>query len=552
MRNDAVGIVLFTINSDEEEEIALQSFDYIRNGLQDQERILLVLHSQERELNALEWIEDFSISGFINLDAEKERFNRKLIERNIQQWQRNLKRLFQHKAENDLLMCVSRFSRYSENLPSLVNAFSESLANLSFAAAFCRIVINNDGTGYIKNTIPEDGTFSSNLTEAFKLPELPGYLKRALIERKPQIDLLTEDSRLIATETYLKTKLGSYLVFPLTVYDKVYELMVFLIPEEHMGSVSMHQIDVITRASEQLTILLERRESELRLKKQYKRLKETLVELKQTQEQLAYSEKMSTVGQLAAGIAHEINNPLAFVLSNFGSIDDYLNSIVNMQVMHERFLNAIDHESKPAIEQLKTEISDFRDNSDMEFIYSDIREIVSDSREGLFRVKEIISDLQLFAHGGEPEKSLVDVSQCIDKTLKLLMPIMADKIEVKIDISKGTLITCHGGYLQQILTNIIKNAVDALLEANIESPKVEIVTYERDEELVIKVKDNGPGISVENQSKIFDPFFTTKKEGSGTGLGMSVTYNLVKKLNGSISVNSEPGQFCEFLVSLPK
>ena len=551
VRKENVGIILLSINSDEEEELALQILDYVRNGLRDQDKILLVLHSPNRELDALKWIQEFSVDGFINLAPEKELFNRKLIARNIQQWERSVKINYQHKAEKELLMCVTRFSRYSEDLPNLITTFTESLADLCFASAYCRITINNDGTGKIKNAIPNDENFVCSLNDAFRLPELPSYLKRALIEKKPQIDLLPADSQLKSTEAHLEGSLGSYLIFPLIVYDRVYELMIFLIPEEYMDSVSMHQVDVITRASEQLTILLERRESELRLKKQYKRLKDTLVELKQTQDQLAYSEKMSTVGQLAAGIAHEINNPLAFVLSNFGSIDEYLTNIIDMQAMHEQFLNAIDNDYSPKLEQLKSEISDYQDRSNIDFIYSDLREIVNESREGLNRVREIVADLQVFAHGGETGRTIVNLASAVNQTLKLLLPIIQDKIEIRATINPDTSFSCHNGYLQQILTNIIKNAADALIEAETSNPKIEISSHSNNEEIFIRIRDNGPGILKENQSKIFDPFFTTKKVGEGTGLGMSVTFNLVKKLKGKISVSSEVGVYCEFTVALP-
>lgn len=551
LRQHEIGVLIFLVNDQNSEDLALQVFDYIRSGLQDPDRIFLVAHPPEREPDALHWIEDYNVNSFISLEESRVVLNQRLIERNLKSWERTAQVNAQHRAESDLLMSITRFSRRGESLVNLLDSFSRSLADMSFAAGYCHIQIGSDGLGKLKKSWPETEAFQNHITSTFSLPELPGYLRHALNEKKPQIDLLPDDQLFVATGELLQKPLGSYLVFPLVVYGRVHELMVFLIPEESMSAVSMRQIEIISKASEQLTMLLERREAERRLKKQYTRLKGALVELKETQEQLAHTEKMATVGQLAAGIAHEINNPLGFVLSNFGSMDEYLNNILQLQTMHEKFLEAMELGNQNLTNQIKTEISDYRGESDIDFIYSDIRDIVSESREGLHRVKEIISDLQSFAHGGEAKLTELDLDSAVEQTLKLLRPITDHKVVIDTALTPCPGFTCHAGFVQQILTNLIKNSLQAMQKAEVSEPKILIRSEIIGENISISVRDNGPGIAAEAQKKVFDPFFTTKAVGEGTGLGLSVTYNLAKKLGGMISLTSTEGEFCQFTLTLP-
>ncbi|WP_136678727.1 ATP-binding protein [Neptunomonas sp. XY-337] len=551
LRNESTGVIVFLVTDPQSAELAEQGFDYIRHGLADKDRLLVAAHSSDYEPNALHWIEAFDINHFLCLEPAREEVNCHIIQRCVKTWSRTVQLRAQYRAESDLLMSVTRLSRSEERLPDLLASFCDSLAQISCAAAHCRISIDRDGSATLKHHWPQQEQHNASFTKALQLPSLPSYLQRALTECKPQIDLLPEQSMFSALADQLERPLSSYLVFPLVVYDRVIELMVFLIPEDAMDSVSIRQIDVITKASEQLTMLLERREAERRLKQQYIRLKNTLVELKQTQTQLAHSEKMATVGQLAAGIAHEINNPLAFVLSNFGSMNEYLDSIFTMQSLHEQFLAAIDHGNQSLSAELKTQISASRGEMDMEFVCDDIRDIVAESRDGLNRVKEIIADLQSFARGNDATPVPLDLATSINQTLKLLKPFIDEQVTIQVDLAEAPDLKCHAGFVQQILTNLIKNALQALQGISHPDPNITISSRINGETLFISVRDNGPGIAPDAQKKVFDPFYTTKQVGKGTGLGLSVTYNLARKLGGDIALRSNPNEFCEFTLSLP-
>ncbi|WP_027857196.1 sensor histidine kinase [Marinobacterium jannaschii] len=544
-------LIVMHISDDASEQRAGQVAGFIREGLADRDARMIVAHPPEYSLNALDWMERWDINGFICLDEQRGQLNQRLIQREADDWLRAFRVRQQHQAESDLLMCITRFSRCNKGLSELLQEFSAIMARLSHATAYAHIKITDDVAGTVELARPDTGEFRGLLKEALGLPALPPFLKRAYSEKKPQIDLLPEEGAISSLEASFGVSLGSCLVFPLVVYERVICLMVYLIPEEALADISMRQVEIVTKASEQLTMLLERRESERRLRKQYARLKTTLVTLKNTQQQLAHSEKMASIGQLAAGIAHEINNPLSFVMSNFSSMDEYLETITRMQELNNQLLDAIDMGQQEKGEQLKTEISTLQQQSDLGFVMEDIRDIVVESRQGLLRVKDIITDLRTFARGDEAPVQLIDLEQVVAATIKLLKYQIDDHVTLEQQLGGARPFHCHSGFLQQVLTNLIKNALQAMRSAEVAAPRLSIAADWQEQQLVLKIRDNGPGLSEVMQQKIFEPFFTTKSVGEGTGLGLSVTYNLVKKLGGNIRVESEEGSYTEFIIDLP-
>ncbi|KZN55121.1 hypothetical protein N474_16760 [Pseudoalteromonas luteoviolacea CPMOR-2] len=548
-RKHRPGVLILHVNDSTSEELASQVLSHIRVGLQDKDATFIVAHPPQHMPDALNWIEEYSIASFITLSSEKLAINQSVIERNIKAWQRFVQVTEQHQAESNLLMSVAHLHRNNNNVNEVMLQFMQALSSIACASAQCRIKINAQGEGTLTSYAPDINTLESALTQAFQLPTLPAYLHRALKEKKPQIDLLPSAEAFSLLGQILSLKLSSYLIFPIVVYGKVLELMVFFIDESAMESVSMRQIDVISKAAEQLTMLLERKESERRLKKQCTRLKSALIELKETQEQLAHSEKMATVGQFAAGIAHEINNPLSFVLSNFGSMDNYLDSILNLQNLHDQFLSAVEMGNQHRRDEIKDEITHYRGQSEIDFIYDDMREIVAQSQMGLSRVSEIIKDLQSFH--GKSKQSQLDLKTLLAQSLTLLRSTEPSDIPIKTAFSHQSEIISNAGFIQQILTNLIKNAYQILEINEISEPIIEVSSEEQGDNIYISVKDNGPGISLEQQKRVFDPFYTTKTVGEGTGLGLAVSYNLSKRLGGSLLIDSQLNKYCKFTLVLP-
>ncbi len=250
-------------------------------------------------------------------------------------------------------------------------------------------------------------------------------------------------------------------------------------------------------------------------------LQEANRSLKRTQAQLIQNEKMASLGQLVAGIAHEINNPLAFVVNNLFIIEsglDFLGPEMELSLSEASF---------GKIQKVRTRLGEMR--------------------EGIERVKELVLDLRTFSRLDEGELQTADVAEIIDAVLLLLKHKMNGHIQVEKQYGPESALYCHAGRLHQVLMNLIVNAVDAIGEEG----TIFITTSRTPKVFLISVRDTGAGIPEAIRSKIFDPFFTTKPIGQGTGLGLSIAYGIVQDHSGSIEVQSEVGVGTKFLVSIP-
>ncbi len=251
-------------------------------------------------------------------------------------------------------------------------------------------------------------------------------------------------------------------------------------------------------------------------------LEEANAKLRETQVQLIQNEKMASLGQLVAGIAHEINNPLSFVLSNVFSIGGWIDEVLSEAGA------GLDDGARGRLAKARARIRD--------------------SGDGLERVRELVVKLRTFSRIDEGEFKTVDIREAIDSVLLFLRHKMADRIEVRRDFGPDNRLGCFAGQLNQVLMNILSNAVDA-----IDGPGTISVHTEVDgAELVIAVADSGCGIPPENLERIFDPFFTTKPVGQGTGLGLAISYKIMQAHKGRIEVSSEPGQGTRVRLVIPR
>lgn len=271
-------------------------------------------------------------------------------------------------------------------------------------------------------------------------------------------------------------------------------------------------------------------------------------EFKKANAQLHQAEKMASVGQLAAGIAHEINNPIGFVSSNLRTLSDYrkdLNQLLNQYRTIKNQLKS--HAQEEPLKSALEAIESFEKEIDLDFVIQDSEDLINESREGIERVKKIVMDLKDFAHPGEDTMQEADINECLDSTLNVIWNEIKYKAEVKKHYGDIPLVVCFPQQLNQVFMNIIINAVQSM-ESN------GVVTISTDlcpEGVQIRIRDNGSGIEEKHRSRIFDPFFTTKDVGKGTGLGMNVAYNIVKKHNGTIDLWSKVGEGTEFTITLP-
>jgi len=292
----------------------------------------------------------------------------------------------------------------------------------------------------------------------------------------------------------------------------------------------------------------------------YKNLAENLEEevkkksnkIKEAQTQLMHQDKMASIGQLAAGVAHEINNPIGFINSNLNTLKEYSNDLIRF-IQKCRELNEMvsgldeDIEMKSGFSGLVGEIRSMDEEIDLDFILDDIPSLLEESSDGANRVKAIVQDLKDFAHPGDEIASCSNIHQNIDSTLNIVSSELKYKAEVMKEYGELPYINCYPRQLNQVFMNILVNAAHAIEDKG----QIKIITRALDEQVEVIISDNGQGISEENVLKIFDPFFTTKEVGKGTGLGLNLVYNIIKKHKGSIHVKSKVGKGTEFTIKLP-
>ncbi len=271
-------------------------------------------------------------------------------------------------------------------------------------------------------------------------------------------------------------------------------------------------------------------------------LKQTLASLAGAQEQLLQSEKLASIGQLAAGVAHEINNPIGYVHSNLGSLQEYLHSLFSLIEHYERALRAPDPKA------MLPEIDALRARHDIDFISADLPQLMAESREGIERVTRIVRDLKDFSHSGRDDGwKLADLHAGLDSTLNIIWNELKYKVTLVKEYGTLPLVQCLPSEINQLFMNLLLNAGQAIETRG----TLTLSTGVREGDVWVCIEDDGVGIPESVQQRIFDPFFTTQPVGSGTGLGLSISYAIVKKHHGQIQVKSEPGVCTRFTVTLP-
>ena len=313
-----------------------------------------------------------------------------------------------------------------------------------------------------------------------------------------------------------------------------------------------YEVELLQAVASQLAIALNQSQLYLESRQQAHELAQTLAELQRTQMQMIQSEKMSSLGQLVAGVAHEINNPVNFIYGNLSHANDYISDLLGLISLYQ------EHYPQPV-----TAIAEEVEAIDLEFLQEDLLKLLKSMRVGAERIQAIVASLRTFSRMDEAERKQIDIHEGIDSTLMILQhrtKARHDRPEIRVLKEYGDLpaVECYAGQLNQVFMNILVNAIDALDEQVEKSdgtfePTITIQTTPVSPTLIqIAIADNGTGIPAAVKARIFDPFYTTKAVGKGTGMGMSISHQIItERHNGTLTCLSTPGQGTQFLIQIP-
>ena len=271
------------------------------------------------------------------------------------------------------------------------------------------------------------------------------------------------------------------------------------------------------------------------------KLNDAMQELKGTQAMLVHAEKMRSLGELVAGITHEINNPVNFIYGNLTHLSNYSQDLMDIIDKYKEYTSLLPAEQKEEMEKLL-------EDKEYDYLKGDLPDLIKSCREGTVRTKNIVMDLKNFSRTEKMVINEIDINKEINTTLNILYNKYKNRITIHKEFGNVASIDCYGGQINQVLMNIIDNAIFAIKDTG----DIYIRTKDSGNNLIVEIEDNGTGISKENIEKVFEPFFTTKGVGEGTGLGMSISYKIIESHGGKIDIDSELGRGTKFTITLPR
>jgi signal transduction histidine kinase len=298
-------------------------------------------------------------------------------------------------------------------------------------------------------------------------------------------------------------------------------------------------VELTSRLQEELEA---KQQVALALEKEKQEQQVLIRKLEEAHNQLLQSEKMASLGQLAAGVAHEINNPIGFVTSNLGTLRRYAEQLIKLRATYEEAVGCLAEDSP-----VRLAIAAAREVAEADFLEADVLSVIAESSEGVTRVRRIVQDLKTFSHTGPAEWQWIDLNACLDSTLSIANNEIKYNAQVVREYGVVPEVECMASQLNQVFLNLLVNAAQAIVGHG----TITLRTGSDAGNAWVEIEDTGSGIPAENLKRIFDPFFTTKPVGQGTGLGLSISYGIVRKHNGSIEVRSTPGQGSTFRVTVP-
>ena len=278
-----------------------------------------------------------------------------------------------------------------------------------------------------------------------------------------------------------------------------------------------------------------------------KALENSLMEVKQAHQMVIQAEKLSSIGQLAAGVAHEINNPLSFISSNLATLEKYVGKLTEILRAYDGLIGMVEREDASKIKERIAAIMDFQKKQGIDYVLSDIDNLIRESSEGAGRIKNIVLNLKTFSRKDEGVKTPSDINAILDGIINIIWNEIKYKAQLVKEYGDLPKIECNAQQVGQVFINLLMNAAQAIEGKG----TITIATRAEGDLVSIEIADTGHGMNPDVRKHLFEPFFTTKEAGKGTGLGLSISYEIIKKHGGDIRVQSEPGKGTTFDISLP-
>ncbi|MDQ1363760.1 MAG: hypothetical protein QG652_1622 [Pseudomonadota bacterium] len=424
-------------------------------------------------------------------------------------------------------------AHYCEALNDIMSATAARLAVLFFVDGR-GLITELYNTDFDNSAVPETGDYIDFL----------GSVSRAFLDNQDKPLIIHSASELIGQIRWPSghPQIRNMLALPLTFKGQKQVRGVMYVANKRQNlEFDVNDLTMAELFLNEISNVRERKRLTRQLQREKEEQARLLEEIRRAQEQLLQSEKMASVGQLAAGVAHEINNPVGYINSNIGSLQTYLRDVFDVIEQYQTFEQFLPEEKR-------LEMAKIRDAADLEFLRQDVGDLVKESIEGIARVKQIVTDLKNFSRIDESEWGYADLHQCIDSTLNIVqneVKYKADVIKEYGDIPK---VWCIASQINQVILNLLVNAVHAIKDRG----TIIITTRQTENSQVqVSVADTGKGIPENIISRIFDPFFTSKPVGEGTGLGLSLSYSIIEKHHGRIEVASKVGEGSVFTITLP-
>lgn len=379
----------------------------------------------------------------------------------------------------------------------------------------------------------------------------------ATVQGKSLLELFPQQAR------YLKKKIDSVFVLsnasfsywehqphvfpfsssrPITGEETLMYQNIEFLPVEWAGE-SVHTICLVVQdVTELASYFLAEQQLSARLEQEHAELNALNDKLSMAQNQLLQSEKMAAVGQLAAGVAHEINNPIGFISSNLQTLQDYAARLLKLTDFYEKVISKTGNDAYLAMQR------DTQQRLQFDFVRQDLPELLSESIDGIERVTDIVKNLKAFSHVDNAHWQYANLVEGLENTLKIAANQLKYKVEIHRDYAADLPeVYCQPNQINQVFLNLLVNAAQAMEHKG----HLYLRAWQQGQSVCVEVRDTGPGIAPEHMKRLFEPFFTTKPVGSGTGLGLSLSYSIVQKHQGEIDVHSVPGSGASFTIMLP-